>query len=430
MAVQHIHFGRAGSQVAAGFVLMLACLAQLSLPALPPFIFLYPSVIVCTYLGGVLTGGLSVIVGIAFTLTRLGYVAGLGAIGGWDIAALVGFAIGAGLSVTLVGAYQRTARLARQERQRLQVALRAARAAVWEIDSQGRLFWDENFYRLVGLDPHTTPPTTEAFLSMVDPEDRPRMAAARRAIDAGEEPNAVDEYRLHRPDGQTIWLANHRSRVGEAGIHYIGITQDITRRKEAENRVVVLLREAAHRAKNQFAVIQAIARETSRSANVNEAFYNAFVERLRALAKTHDLLAMGRWEGTQLHELLVAHWEAFGVESRCHHEGAPISITPAAAQQLGMAFHELTTNSIKHGALRSGGEIFVQWSIGHDGDLSLAWRETGLVGEPQLGSGGFGMRVLRELVPFALLGESSFELLGGDLVWHLRTPLQAVVGQS
>jgi PAS domain S-box-containing protein len=422
---------RLGSPLGAFAVLAIAGLAQTLLPALPPFVILYPAVTICTFLGGTFVGAFCLIAAVGFTLARWIHAAGGEAPGPWEIAALIAFAAGGSLSIAIVGAYQRTALRFRQERQRLKAALTAANAAVWEIDPEGRLSWDENFYRLVGLDPRTTPPTTEAFLAMVDAEDRQRMADARRAIDAGQTPSTIDEYRLHRPDGRTVWLENHRTRAGEAGLYYIGITQDVTRRKQAEERITVLLTEAAHRAKNQLAVIQAIARETSRNSNAGDAFYEAFVERIRALSKTHDLLVRGQWQGTDLRELLLAHWNAFGVEERCSAEGPAITIVPAAAQQLGMAFHELTTNAIKHGTLRGGGTVAVRWTVqaGPDGDrLDLVWRERGLPAAPRLGSNGFGMRVLQELVPYALLGETRFEAGDDGLTWTLRAPLASLSG--
>ncbi|MBN9022541.1 MAG: PAS domain S-box protein [Rhizobiales bacterium] len=279
-------------------VLVIAGAVHLLLPELPPFVVLYPAVAVCAMLGGAAVGVLGLFAALAFAVGRTAEAAWPPH--AWDVAALVAFALGGLILVAVVAAYQRASSHYRHERQRLEAALRAANAAVWEIDANGKLTWDENFYRLVGLEPRSTPPTTEAFLAMVDAGDRSKMASAREAIDMGLPPRQVDEYRLHRPDGTTVWLENHRSRGADGGRHYIGITQDISRRKQAEERIAVLLREAAHRAKNQFAVIQAIARETARGSEAGDDFYQAFSARIQALAKTHDLLVKGDWQGSDL----------------------------------------------------------------------------------------------------------------------------------
>jgi hypothetical protein len=55
----------------------------------------------------------------------------------WDVAALVAFALGGLILVAVVAAYQRASSHFRHERQRLEAALRAANAAVWEIDANG-----------------------------------------------------------------------------------------------------------------------------------------------------------------------------------------------------------------------------------------------------------------------------------------------------
>jgi PAS domain S-box-containing protein len=416
--------GRRTVRYAGAFaVLVTAGAVQLLFPQLPPFVVLYPAVAVCAVLGGVAAGVLGVLAALAFAVARTAATAWPP--DAWALAALLAFALGGSILVAVVAAYQRASSYFRHERQRLKAALQAANAAVWEIDANGKLTWDENFYRLVGLEPHTTPPTTEAFLAMVNADDRSKMAAAREAIDAGLPPRPIDEYRLHRPDGTTVWLENHRSRGADGGRHYIGITQDITRRKQAEERIVVLLREAAHRAKNQFAVIQAIARETARGSDVGDAFYQAFVARIHALAKTHDLLVKGDWHRTTLHELLTAHWAPFGVEERCKVDGAPISVSAAAAQQLGLAFHELTTNAIKHGALADSGTVLVTWTIAEE-QFHLKWVESGVGKKPEFASRGFGSRVLTTIVASALLGESNLSAAEQGLIWSLKAPLTSI----
>jgi PAS domain S-box-containing protein len=304
--------------------------------------------------------------------------------------------------------------------------LRAANAAVWEINPAGELFWDENFYALVGLDPQTTPPTTENFLAMVDPRDRERMAAARRAIDSGADFRPFDEYRLIRPDGETVWLENHRTRFYDRGRYVIGITQDVTRRKLAEERVNLLLREASHRAKNQFAVIQAIARETMRLTNPDR-FEDAFSQRLVGLARSHDLLIKGAWEEVDLGDLITAHLAPFGAEARATLRGPQVGIAPAAVQYLGMAFHELSTNSAKYGSLSvPSGTVEVTWITGED-KFVIEWRELGGPPIAEIKATGFGTSVLSRLVPRALFGEAEFAPERGGLRWRLTTRCDAVM---
>jgi len=66
-----------------------------------------------------------------------------------------------------------------------------------------------------------------------------------------------------------------------------------------------------------------------------------------------------------LKDLLTAHLEAFGVAERLETHGPAISLSAMAAQYFGMAFHELCTNAVKHGALSvQQGRISVRWTVG------------------------------------------------------------------
>ena len=313
---------------------------------------------------------------------------------------------------------------------RLRAALEAAKAAVWELSPEGKLYWDENFYQLVGLDPSETPPSTETFVAMIHPEDRPRLTEARRLMNEGEDPPRLDEYRLTRPTGETVWLENHRTRVQDGGTYFIGITQDVTRRKLAEERVQTLLQESDHRAKNQLAVVAAIARETNRAVADPSRFEEAFGARLQGLARSHDLMVKGDWKGTTLRELAFAHVEPFCALDRCNIDGPEVTLSAPAAQYLGMAFHELATNAVKYGALGvNGGSLELTWRLAGNGEhrtLHLDWRERG--GPDVSGSHGkgFGSKVLHTLVPAALGGRSDRRFGSEGHDWTFEAPLAAV----
>jgi PAS domain S-box-containing protein len=419
---------RGVADLLAAIVLGVAIAAQLLFPTLPPFILLFPAVWLTAFVGGPIAGGVSLLVSLAFVLLRQ-TAFGDGKLDLWEGLGLLAFTAGAGLAIGIMHLYQQAVARLNRERMRLDAALRAANAAIWEINPQGRLFWDKNFYALVGLDPQNTPPSTEAFLAMVHPEDRERMAAARRAIDAGEAFSPFDEYRLTKPGGDTVWLENHRTLFEEAGRYVIGITQDVTRRKRAEQRVQLLLREASHRAKNQFAVIQAIARETLRSTGPSQ-FEEAFTKRVGALARSHDLLVNGNGNAVELRELVAAHLAPFGAEARAVITGAGLGILPNAAQYLGMAFHELSTNATKYGALSiPNGTIEIRWTVVADpaGDrIVIEWLEHG--GPPVAAppSRGFGTSVLSRLVPRALFGEATLTASVEGVHWKLTAPYDAV----
>lgn len=402
---------------------------HLLIPQLPRYLIFLPAVLASAFVGGRRVG----IAALLFTAlvgildpTRFGTLRSAN----FDPVALVCYLATGALAIAITDILHRTlARLSR-ERRRLEAALAAANAAVWELSPQGVLDWDENFYRLVGLKAGSVPPATSSFLEMVHPDDREKMATARRQMDEGIEPRPFDEYRLTRPDGTVLWLQNHRAAVSEeGGSAFIGITQDITRRKNAEERVSTLLKEADHRARNLFMVIMAIARETRRTVESIAEFDRAFGARLLALARSNDLLIRGEWKGTTLRELVASHLEPFGAAERCQFQGPELTVVPNAAQYLGMALHELATNAAKYGALAGKeGAIRIAWRL--DGDdsaatFALAWEEDRA--SPALSPrAGFGSKVLLQLVPQALNGEASRELQDGRFAWRLSAPLSSI----
>src|SRR6202040_3849627 len=92
---------------------------------------------------------------------------------------------------------------------------------------------DEAF-RIYGFDPSSRDIPFERFYKSTHPEDEPSLRENfYGAINA-----RVDydlEYRIHRPDGTIRFLRSvgHHNRSGEIG-EYLGITVDITERKQAE----------------------------------------------------------------------------------------------------------------------------------------------------------------------------------------------------
>ena len=62
-------------------------------------------------------------------------------------------------------------------------------------------------------------------------------------------------------------------------------------------------------------------------------------------------------------------------------DGPDLLLSPAAAQYLGMALHELSTNAVKHGAFAvSEGKVCIEWRlVGPRGErrFRMSWAESG-----------------------------------------------------
>jgi two-component sensor histidine kinase len=113
-------------------------------------------------------------------------------------------------------------------------------------------------------------------------------------------------------------------------------------------------------------------------------------------------------------------------------EGPEVKLNPKAAEQIGLALHELGTNAVKHGALSvPTGLVTIRWDLetdqAHDPVLHITWKEAGgpRVEQPQ--RQGFGDVVLTEIVPTSLRGTSLLEFEPDGVKWVLRAPSNSVL---
>lgn len=209
-----------------------------------------------------------------------------------------------------------------------------------------------------------------------------------------------------------------------------GAVVDVTDRKVNEQHLRLLTREITHRSKNLLAVIQAMARQTARHAGSIDEFVEQFSARLQALALSHDLLVQESWHGASLADMVrsqLGH-HIDRENSQVEVEGSEVFLKPEAAQNIGLALHELSTNAAKYGALSvPEGHVSIAWTrrpIEAGGGFELTWRELGgpLVSPPK--SRGFGSLVIERNLSRALDGEVKLEFAPAGLICHVSVPEQ------
>ncbi|WP_246677977.1 PAS domain S-box protein [Mesorhizobium sp. B2-7-2] len=243
-----------------------------------------------------------------------------------------------------------------------------------------------------------------------------------------------------RKDGSLITVSLTISPIKNNAGEIIGastIARDISAAKESERRIRLLMREVNHRVKNQFAVILSMIRETSKRSTDPGEFEELIRSRIMALSRSHDLLVTSEWAGASLFDLIQEHLKPFGHEERISLSGPLLTLQSNAVQNLGMAFHELGTNSSKYGALAGeGGRIEITWQVEPGPQAQrrfhLLWHETSgatAVGAEQKTNErkGFGTVVLQRVAPQSLSGSSSLERSPGSVKWTLDAPLEAIV---
>jgi two-component sensor histidine kinase len=202
------------------------------------------------------------------------------------------------------------------------------------------------------------------------------------------------------------------------------VAMDISERKAAEERQVLLLRELSHRVKNTLALIQSMVRQTGARARSLGGFLEVLGGRLRALAAAHDLLSGNGWSSTSLRDLSRAALAAH--EDRVRIEVDDLPLKPAAAQDLVLALHELSTNAAKYGALSGTGAVRLESRVADD-HLVLTWRETGGPPVAPPADRGFGSVLLERIVSYQHQGRVEVEWRPDGLVCVLCLPLAKVV---
>jgi len=146
----------------------------------------------------------------------------------------------------------------------LAAAQRVAHLGSWQrelidLDDWARntLRWSDEMYRLLGYQVGEVEATRANFDRVIHPADRERMRELMSAAIRDGRPYSVD-YRILLPDGAERNLYSQAEIVFDEKTHkpskVVGVVQDITERKRAEQELIVVKEaaEAGNRAKSEF----------------------------------------------------------------------------------------------------------------------------------------------------------------------------------
>ncbi len=265
---------------------------------------------------------------------------------------------------------------------RLQLAFDATQLGWWQYDPHRRIASvDPRTKEIFDLTADKIP--IDEVIERVHPDDAERFWANREAAldPANPKPYVHHEFRVRRQDGTVRWVEGHGLAYFEGAgpkrrvVSFGGTAQDITERKEREEKENLLMREINHRAKNMLSVVDAIAHQTA--TRNPEDFVERFSERIQALSANQDLLVRNEWNGVEIEDLVRAQLALFAdlIGSRIGVHGPKLRFKAASAQAIGLALHELATNAGKYGALSTDtGRVDVRW--GTSGDIfTMSWTE-------------------------------------------------------
>lgn len=149
-------------------------------------------------------------------------------------------------------------KLARSERL-LAEAERLAGLGSWAVSSpEFEQIWSEHLFHLFGLEPQKVTPSLETFVAMVHPDDRPAFLESVGLL-GGEQDSSSTELRIIRKDGavrhllcKTEIVRDEQGRSTKA----LGITLDITERKELERLKDSFLAAISHEMRTPLTTLQ------------------------------------------------------------------------------------------------------------------------------------------------------------------------------
>ena len=310
----------------------------------------------------------------------------------------------------------------------LRLAINAANVALWSwhVDSN-RFTMDERAFDLWGL-PWAEEVSFEELSAHIHPADRDRVRAAYIATRSVAGPYEID-FRIMVGD-DVRWISA-RGQGADAGIVervMFGIFLDVTGRKQAEEGNELLAGEMSHRVKNLLSIASSLTHMTSRSAATIEEMAKGLTERLTALGRAHDLVrplpgseGKAALLGDLLSVLLAPYDDQGAFAGRIRVAVPRMGVGERTAMTLSMVIHELSTNSVKHGALSADEGTLDVSSTADEQNVTLTWAESGgptVLAAPEVQ--GFGSKMISRSISQQFDGALTYDWRPTGLVVTLR----------
>ncbi len=290
----------------------------------------------------------------------------------------------------------------------------------WIARPDGHIFWyNKRWYDFTG----TTLAQMEGWgwRSVHHPDHVDRVVRSfRESLEAAQD--WEDTFPMRGADGRYRWFLSRALPIRDAAGQvswWFGTNTDITEVREKTEQIRLLLMEVNHRSKNMLATVQALAR---RSAPDDPLYVARLEERVRSLAINQDILVQREWREVPLAELVAAQLSFIAAApGALNAAGDDCALTPRAAEVVGMALHELATNSLKHGALSvPGGHVDIGWTCDPAAAaFSMEWRESGGPPVTPPTTQGFGTRLIRDVPQHNLEAQVTLDYRPEGLRWTL-----------
>jgi two-component sensor histidine kinase len=217
-------------------------------------------------------------------------------------------------------------------------------------------------------------------------------------------------------------LARIREQLGDARR---ALEHSEALRHASNERETALAGELQHRVRNMLGIIRSIFSRTMETAASLEDAADHFRGRLDTVARYQAHFVRHPGGTVDLETLFRDELLNFGFSDgeQITIEGPRVRLPYETAEAIGLAVHELATNSVKFGAL-SGDDarLAVRWSVGAEMPerLSIEWTESGV---PVLAVAplrmGFGREYIEQALPYQIDATTSFELRPGGITCRI-----------
>ena len=342
-----------------------------------------------------------------------------------------GRVVGASKIARNAGPYLENQRRIREADLRFRMLADNISQLAWMANPDGNIFWyNQRWYDYTGTDFESMQGYGWKAVHHPDHIDR---VVEKYKLSMTVEERWEDTFPLRGKDGEYRWYLSRalpvRDDEGKV-LYWFGTNTDITEQREQAEQIRILLMEVNHRSKNMLAIVQALARRTAPD---DAGFVSRFEQRIRSLAVNQDILVRREWRDVPVHDLVRQQLRFVeAAPGSLMLDGPVLSLTPRAAEVIGMALHELATNSLKHGALScDGGQVTVAWDVlGDKEGFAMSWREANgpPVVKPQ--RTGFGTSLIADIPQRSLSADVSLEYPREGVTWQISCGAEVFVKQA
>jgi len=206
---------------------------------------------------------------------------------------------------------------------------------------------------------------------------------------------------------------------------------DIDDARVLRERQEALLAELQHRVRNILSLVRSVFSRTLEAGGSLEDIADHFRGRLDSLGRTQVGVTRTARGRVNLENLISDELLSVGESDgpRMLIDGPEVELSDRTVEGIGLAIHELTTNSLKYGALKTErGNVAISWTIERSEaigyHLDLVCNESGV---PTLAvhpaHHGFGTELIEDALPYQLNAITGLQFRNGGVYCRIRVPL-------